>query len=433
MDTIYASANQNVSAIKIIRVTGPGAKKLPKVFNFTTPKPRQYFVTKLIYKHQFIDKAVVLWLPGPNTVTGEDVFELHVHGSVIIEELIYRALSDQKNFRIADKGEFTKRGFLNGKIDLSQAEAINDIINSETERQLEIANLQNQGNLREKINVWRKNILELSMKIELAIDFSDEEIPEDIEKEFLNKLDILIKEIKTSIKNSIFFKSIFAGFIVSIVGKPNAGKSSLMNYIANKDVSIVTKRPGTTRDVIEHKINLNGYPVYFNDTAGIRRTSSIIEKEGIKKTKKMINKSDIVLNLSADEDFELFLDNNIDYKKIINVRSKSDINTKNFKYEDISISIKKKTEMEKLLKKISDKIKDLEPRESSFLVNKRQVDCAKRALTALKRIKKISIFSETELVAEELRFSAAILSSITNPIDIEEIFDEIFSNFCIGK
>ena len=204
-----------------------------------------------------------------------------------------------------------------------------------------------------------------------------------------------------------------------------------MNYIAKKDVSIVTEQPGTTRDIIEQKINLNGYPVYFYDTAGVRKTSSLIEKEGIKKTKKMIKNSDIILNLSVDNDFELFSDNYD--KKIINVRSKSDINTKPFTNEDTSISIKNKKEMEKLLKKITDNISSLEPRESSFLVNKRQVDSAKNALKALKRIKNISIFLETELIAEELRLSSSALSSITNPIDIEEIFDEIFSNFCIGK
>ena len=431
MDTIYASANQNVSSIKIIRISGPEARKITKIFDFKLPKPKKYSVTKLTYKKRLIDKAVVFWLPGPNTITGEDIFELHIHGSIIIEDLVYQALSRQKKFRIANKGEFTKRGFLNGKIDLSQAEAINDIINAETEKQLEIANFQIDGNLRGKINLWRKQILDLSTKIELAIDFSDEEIPLNIEKEFLKNLDYLIKDIKISINNSAFYTSIRSGFLIVIVGKPNVGKSTLMNYIANKDVSIVTEQPGTTRDIIEQKINLNGYPVYFCDTAGVRKTSSLIEKEGIKKTKKMIKNSDIILNLSVDNDFELFSDNYD--KKIINVRSKSDINTKPFTNEDISISIKKKKEMEKLLKKISDNISSLEPRESSFLVNKRQVDSAKNALKALKRIKNISIFLETELIAEELRLSSSALSSITNPIDIEEIFDEIFSNFCIGK
>ena len=194
MDTIYASANQNVSAIKIIRISGPHARKIPKIFNFKLPKPKEYFVTKLQHENKLIDKGVVIWLPGPNTVTGEDVFELQVHGSVVIEDLIYRALSKQKNFRIAEKGEFTKRGFFNGRMDLSQAEAVNDIINSETEKQLEIANFQKKGILTEKIKAWRKQLLELSMKVELAIDFSDEEIPQNIQKEFMRKLGFLIKD-----------------------------------------------------------------------------------------------------------------------------------------------------------------------------------------------------------------------------------------------
>ena len=162
---------KNVSPIKIIRVTGPGARKISKIFDFKLPRPKKYSVTKLIYKNKFIDKAVVIWLPGPNTITGEDIFELHIHGSIIIEDLVYQALSRQKKFRIADKGEFTKRGFLNGKIDLSQAEAVNDIINAETEKQLEIANFQIDGNLRKKINIWRKDLLDLITKIELQLIF----------------------------------------------------------------------------------------------------------------------------------------------------------------------------------------------------------------------------------------------------------------------
>ncbi len=431
MDTIFASANQNVSAIKIIRVSGSEAKNIPDIFNFSRPKPRKHVVRKLIYKNRLIDIAVVFWLPGPKTVTGEDIFELHVHGSMIIEDLIYKAMLNQKNFRLAEKGEFTKRGFLNGIIDLSQVEAINDIINAETEKQLELANLHAEGNLKKKIEDWRKQLVNLIMKTELIIDFSDEDIPKNIEKMFVDKLDLLITELDSTIKNSNFFQTIRNGFTVSIIGKPNVGKSSLMNHIANKKISIVTKYAGTTRDVLEHKINLNGYPIYLNDTAGIRKTKSKIEKEGVKKAKEMINKSDIVLNLSADGDFEIPIKRK--KSKIINIRTKSDINTKKFKNEDLSISIKKKIQIDKLLKRIFNVIQETEPKESSFLINKRQESCAKSALLALKRIKKVSLFNSAELVAEELRLAAAALSSVTTIIDIDEIFDEIFLNFCIGK
>ena len=431
METIFASSNQYVSAIKIIRISGPQAKKIPKIFNFDRIKPKTFQVRKLKYNQKTIDTVPVVWLPGPKTYTGEDIYELHIHGAASIEEKIYSILLNERNFRIADKGEFTKRAVLNGRIDLTQAEAVNDLINSETEKQLELANSILDGDLKQILFQWREQIIKLSSNIEALIDFSDEDIPEGVDSHFKKTLNSLIDQIRESLKFSSYSRSIRNGFIVSIIGKPNVGKSSLMNSIIDKNVSIVTNIAGTTRDLIEYKKNLNGFAVYFNDTAGIRETDSLIEEEGIKKTKEIILNSDIILNLSDKGEFTLPFE--LKKLKTINISTKSDLNSRNFKNQDISISVKHNKGIKQLLNMIFNKLKELEPNEPTMLSNLRQINGVKKALKALKRIKNLSLKKETELVAEELRLSSSAISNITSVVDIDEILDEIFNKFCIGK
>ena len=184
-DTIFASSSQFKSAIKIIRISGKNAKKIPNIFNFKRPKPRTFVLRKLIYKDNIIDNAPVVWLPKDNSFTGEDTFEIHIHGSIVIEKLIFKILSSYKNFRSAEPGEFTKRATLNGKIDLVQAESINEIINAQTEKQLSVAQAQLDGSLSNVVNNWRKETIYISSLIESLIDFSDEDIPEELNGLFL--------------------------------------------------------------------------------------------------------------------------------------------------------------------------------------------------------------------------------------------------------
>ena len=338
METIFAPSTQNVSAIKIIRISGPRAKEIPKIFDFAQNTPKKFQIRKLKYKNKTIDTVPVIWLPGPNTYTGEDVFELHIHGALSIEAKIYEILV-KRNFKMAEKGEFTKRAVINGKIDLTQAEAVNDLINSETDKQLELANLNLEGKLKRTLYKWRNNLIELSSDIETLIDFSDEEVPKDLDDLFKHKLNILIKDIEKSLKFSKYSSSLRSGFIISIIGKTNVGKSSLMNRLVNKDVSIVTDIHGTTRDLIEVKINLRGFPVHIVDTAGIRKTNSKVEKLGISRTREIILKSDIILNLSDKGEFFLPVSskNNI----IINVLTKNDLDHNNSSEQHISIRQKK--------------------------------------------------------------------------------------------
>ena len=436
-DTIFASSNQLKSAIKIIRITGKEAKKIPKIFNFKKPEPRRFTLKKLMYKKNVVDYAPVIWLPKNKSFTGEDTYEIYIHGSSVIERLVYKALSSYKNFRLAGSGEFTKRATLNGNIDLIQAESINEIINSETEKQLSIAQSQLDGSLSRVINNWRLEVVYMSSLIESLIDFSDEDIPKETANLFWQKLSDLRKRIKGSIDSAKLSFLIKEGFTVAIIGKPNVGKSSLINTLTKLDISIVSNIPGTTRDVIQQKIDLNGLPVTLYDTAGIRKTNNQIEKKGVELAINVMKKSNLILNLCEDGNFHI---NNIEKsllddrrKKIINVKTKVDLKKTSNKKSDVEISSKTNFGINNLLKKIYSYLSSLEPNETSLITSERQIFHSKKALNALNRIQKLSITEETELIAEELRLASKHISNITSLIDNEEVLDKIFSSFCIGK
>ena len=432
MDTIFSSATGNFkSAIKIIRVSGKKSKTIPDIFFYKQTNPKEASVRKLYDKDQnLIDKAIVIYFPGPKTATGEDLYEIHIHGSLIIEKKLYEILNNQRDFRIAEPGEFTKRAFLNGIIDLTQAEGLNDLINSETEEQLKLSTSQYEGKLSNKLNFWRSEIVFLLSKLEALIDFSDEELPSDLENIFLEKVSYLLKEMKSSVKESFYGERLRDGFIVTIIGRPNVGKSSLINCLSNKKIAIVTNEPGTTRDVLEVMLDFSGYPVFLIDTAGIRESKSKIEKIGIKKALNKAKKSDVVLILSDTCDFiapELTKN-----QKIIFVQTKSDLK-KEIREDAHQISVKQNIGINELIEKIVSYFISLSPRESVYLTRLRHVDGVKNAIVALDRLNKINLNNNAELVAEELRVAAISIGSITKIIDVEEVLDDIFNSFCIGK
>ena len=436
-DTIFASSSPFSSAIKIIRISGEKAYKIPKIFGFKKPEAKTFSLRKLSYNNKVIDYAPVIWLPKNSSFTGEDTYEIYAHGSIIIERLIYDALSSHDGFRQAKAGEFTKRAVLSGNLDLTQAESINDIINAQTEKQLDQAQAQLSGSLSREINQWRKEIVSLASLIESLLDFSDEDIPEEINDLFLKQLIEVSKKIDVAVKNASFSTYIREGFSVVIVGKPNVGKSSLMNTLTKLEASIVSDTPGTTRDVIQQKINLQGLPVTFHDTAGLRKTKNKIEKKGINLALNTIKNSNLILNLSDDGEF-YFKEPNLNFwidnkTPVINVRTKVDLKITNKDRSEIKISSKKNIGINKLLKTIHTYLTNLEPPETSLITSDRQTLYAKKALKALKRIRKLCIVNETELIAEELRLASKCISNITSIIDNEEILDEIFSKFCIGK
>ena len=432
MDTIFSSASGYLkSAIKIIRISGTRSNHIPKIFSYEPTKPRLASFRNLYDKNKnLLDKVIVIYFPGPNTVTGEDLCELHIHGSLMVEKKIYDILINQEGFRIANPGEFTKRAFFNNIIDLTQAEGLNDLINSETEAQLNLSMSQYQGDLLKKLNLWRKKIIYLLSKLEAIIDFSDEELPTDLELVFNNEVLCILKEMKKGIKSSSYGEKLRNGFIVTIIGSPNVGKSSLINFLSKRKVAIVTNEPGTTRDILEVVLDFNGMPVILNDTAGIRDPTSKIEKIGIRKAKEKARISDVVLVLSDNNDFDVFPLK--PSQKVYYIHTKSDLNKKKSSIGH-SISTKNNEGIQELTEMIVKHFNSLSPRENAYLTNQRHIEGVKKAIFALQRLTMLDISNKPELAAEDLRIAAASIGSITNIIDVEEILDDIFNNFCIGK
>ncbi len=432
MDTIFSSASSSQkSAIKIIRVSGSKTKHIPKIFSFKPTQPRVASLRKIYdLKNNVIDNALIIYFPGPNTVTGEDVLEFHIHGSLLIEKKIYEVLTNIKTFRVAARGEFTKRAFLNGILDLTQAEGLNDLINSETESQFKISMSQYEGTLSSKISSWRDEVIWLLSRLEALIDFADEELPAELEKLFNLKVLKILNEMEKSVKYSSYGQRIRNGFIITLLGRPNVGKSTLVNYLSDKKAAIVTDEAGTTRDIIEVIMDFDGFPVILNDTAGIRHTESEVEKIGVKKALEKAEMSDLILILSDNEDFS-YPELKSRCKKIL-VHTKSDL--KKIPNKNIhNISVKENIGIGKLINTIVKHLKSLTPKQNVLLTRKRHVEAIKRSIYALNDLQKFDLNNNPELASENLRIVAKEIGSITNIIDVEEILDDIFSNFCIGK
>ena len=432
MDTIFSSASSSQkSAIKVIRVSGSETKKIPKIFSFKATKPRVASLRKIYdYNRNIIDNALIIYFPGPNTVTGEDIIEFHIHGSTIIEKKIYDVLTKTKRFRLASRGEFTKRAFLNGILDLSQAEGLNDLINSETENQFKLSMSQYEGALSNKINLWRDEVVWLLSKLEALIDFSDEELPPELAQTFNLKVLKILEDMKRSVKYSNYGERIRNGFVITLLGCPNVGKSSLINYLSDKRVAIVTDEAGTTRDIIEVTMDFEGFPVILNDTAGIRSTKSEVEKIGVKRALEKAEVSDLILILSDNEDFSV-PELKSTCKKIL-VHTKSDLK-KSLTKGVYNISVKQNLGIDELINSIVNHLKSLAPKQDAFLTRKRHKEAIKRSIYHLNELHKFDLNTNPEIASENLRIVAKEIGSITNIIDVEEILDDIFSNFCIGK
>ena len=320
--TIYAlSTGPGISGIAVIRVSGRNtADVVKKITGNKLPTPRVANLTKFnkIGTKELIDEGVIIWFPGPNSYTGEDLAEFHVHGSRAVINAMHSSISKIKNCRLAEPGEFTKRAFQNGKINLLKAESIADLISSETEIQRKQALKIMSGKSSDKFNSWRERLLKILSHIEAKIDFPDEDLPQNIISEIRTTSNTILGEIKKTINDQKVGERIREGFKIAIVGPTNAGKSSLLNYLSKRDVAIVSEIAGTTRDVIETHLNLDGYPVVLSDTAGIRNSKNEIEKKGIK----------IALNRAEDADLKLVIVSakNLNFTKVLkNLLSKNAI------------------------------------------------------------------------------------------------------------
>jgi len=439
-DTIFAPITAvGSSAISVFRVSGEKSNDILKILikNKTLPVERRLTLKKIYHpyiKNEIIDICLICWMPKPNSYTGEDSFEIFCHGGNATSLAFINCLSKIKGLRYATAGEFSKRALINGKIDLIKAEAINDIIFAENEKQRALSMKQLNKGLSIPINHWRQTMINTLSKIEATIDFSDEEdVPEKIN--ISSELSKIIKQIKEVINEGNLCDLIFKGLKVTFTGPPNSGKSSLFNYIIKKEKSIVTKIPGTTRDVIENKITYNGYQITFFDTAGIRKTKNLVEKEGIKKALKAIKDADLVLNVNditntkknvtSRNSWQIF--NKIDMKGLAS-RKKTSQQKKTF-FISAKTGEGVDTLLEAIYRHIVNKTKRREENQF-FYTNQRQKIDLEKALTDLSN----AIFEKNEeIVAEHLRSAINNLERILGKIDVEDVLGNIFSNFCIGK
>jgi len=442
--TIYAlSTGPGVSGIAIIRVSGSETAQVIKTLTGRKlPEARVATLRKInkINTSELIDEGIILWFPGPESYTGEDMAEIQVHGSKAVIEALHSSISQVDNCRLAEPGEFTKLAFQNGKINLLKAESIADLISAETEIQRQQAVKIMNGKSAEKFNELREKILKILSHLEAKIDFPDEDLPEDILKNIKKISKEVSEKIKKILDDQRVGERIREGFKIAIIGPTNAGKSSLLNHLSNRDVAIVSEVAGTTRDIIETHLNIDGYPVVVSDTAGIRESKNEIEKKGIK----------LALNKAEDADLKLIVIDakSLDFKgvfkelmdeKAILVINKSDLLTENLssnikKFDHVLISIKNELKLDDLIFKIKNKLKNkFISSEDILITRERHRMHLEQCLGHLKNFEEKNEAEDFDIAAEDLRLATRHLGMIVGKVDVEEILGSIFKDFCVGK
>ena len=442
--TIYAlSSGPGISGLAVIRVSGPETKRIiENLTNSPPPKPRYATLKKFskINTNELIDEGILLWFPGPQSYTGEDMAEFHVHGSRAVIEAIHTAISKIGDCRLAEPGEFTKIAFQNGKINLLKAESISDLISAETEMQRQQATKIMSGKSSEKFNDLRNRLLKILSNVEAKIDFPEEDLPDEIIKNIKIESKKIKEEIQKILSDNKVGELIREGFKIAIVGPTNAGKSSLLNFLSNRDVAIVSEIAGTTRDVIEVHLNLDGYPVLISDTAGIRDSKDEIEKKGVKLALKKAENSDlnIILIEPKSADFTGFLNDLVNEKGLI-VVNKSDLGIEKIdqeikKYKPIYLSVKEEKNLDVLIKAIKEKLKKKFIKSDDVLITReRHRQNLEQCVFHLNNFEKKNSLEEFDKASEDLRLATRHLGVIVGKVDVEEILGSIFNDFCIGK
>jgi len=440
---IYAlSTGRGPSGIAIIRLSGKNALKISELISQRKNlkfKELNYCKFYNPSNNALIDEGLLLSFPAPNSFTGDDLVEFHIHGSNAIISYFLKVLSEQNNCRLAEAGEFTKIAFQNNKIDLIEAESIGDLIHAETELQRQQAVNLVQGNASNYYNDLREKLIKSLAYIEAKIDFAEDDLPESVLKEVQKSIKEVHSDIKKILEDHKVGEKIRDGFRVSIVGEVNAGKSSLLNLLSKRDVAIVSEEKGTTRDVIEVYLNIDGYPVILADTAGIRDSKNEIEKKGISLAIKKSKESDLNLVMidNSSESISPKISNLINEDSIV-VLNKSDVDSKqnhNFnKVEVVLISVKNNKNIIELTTLIKEKLSRKFTTSSNVLITRERHrvklnECLKEIENFLKK----NLNKDIEIAAEDLRLATRHLGAIVGKVDVEEILCSIFKDFCIGK
>ncbi|AFC70269.1 tRNA uridine(34) 5-carboxymethylaminomethyl synthesis GTPase MnmE [Rickettsia amblyommatis] len=445
METIFAQSSAfGKAGVAVFRISGP---KSLEVLQLLTG--RKDFKSRLMYYQQItvpetkelIDNVMVVYFKSPGSFTGEDVVEIHTHGSKAISIMLTNALLNIAGIRLAEAGEFTKRAFLNNKFDLTAAEGIADLINAETIMQHKQAIRQVSGKLEELYNNWRSQLLKIISLLEAYIDFPDEDIPDTVLNEVTNTHTILVNTISEYLNDNRKGELLRSGLKLAIIGPPNVGKSSLLNFLMQRDIAIVSNIAGTTRDIIEGHLDIGGYPIILQDTAGIREESSdIIEQEGIKRAINSAKTADIKiimfdaekLDSSINEDIINLIDENtiIIINKIDLIEASKIFSIEN-KYKCLRVSVKNNIALSSILKNIENIAENMAGfTETPYITNQRHRNYLQQALSHLTAF---SLDNDLVLATEDIRMTARCIGAITGVINVEEILGEIFKNFCIGK
>lgn len=442
-DTIYAlSSGAGAAGVAVIRISGPATDKVLQMLGVTElPAARYAALHKIVSPKtgDVLDQALVLRFPGPGSFTGEDIAELHIHGGDAVLASVFEALRASGMARMAENGEFTRRAFENGKLDLTSAEAIGDLVAARTDEQRKLALRQYDGDLATLYDGWRKELIDVLGYAEAEIDFSDEELPEALHKQVVQRINVIKQAVVKHSNTALLGERIRSGFPISIIGAPNVGKSSLLNALAKRDVAIVSSMAGTTRDVIEVEMNLGGYAVSISDTAGIRDSMDKIEAEGVRRAE--ARAADAALRLVVVEAGNMGIPDRVSAlmdRDTIVLRNKIDLiggstnaGIPGFDGEVIPISVQSGAGIEGLIGRLGELVQErLSAVEGPVPTRQRHREALADTIESLERA---GLGALPELVAEDIRLAARSLGRITGRIDIDEVLDTIFRDFCIGK
>jgi tRNA modification GTPase len=446
-DTIIALATPpGVGAISVIRLSGPySIQAADSVFSgkirLIDAHTHTIHYGKVIDDCDIVDDVLVSVFKAPNSYTGEDCIEISSHGSPLISQKLISVILNNCDVRLAEPGEFTKRAFLNGKMDLTQAEAVADLINSRTAISLRGFRNQLDGLLSSKVTFLRTCLIEISSFIELELDFAEENIEFVQRTQLIEKIDKILREIEILLGSYSFGKIIRDGINVAIVGEPNVGKSSLLNYLLKESRAIVSEIPGTTRDTIREEVSIDGFMFRLYDTAGLRASDDLIEKEGIERSREAVRKSDLVLfigdvNVGFSSIIEKDLAELNSSIEIVKVLNKIDLGIKGSYSEDFRISAVSGVGIFKLLIGVKNLaiLNSSYTEKSALVTNVRHYDCLKKAKENLLNAKNTATSNLSgEFLASDLRAAETAMAEIIGEVTTEEILNNIFSKFCIGK
>ena len=444
-DTIYAiSSGSGRAGVAVIRISGPHSPDLLQHLCSGEIQARHAHLKTLRHPvtGDLLDQAVVLWFPAPGSFTGEDVAELHIHGGGAVIAAVMDAIGCVGGLRMAEAGEFTRRAFYNGKFDLTGIEAISDLVAAETEQQRRQALMQLRGGLSDQLNQWRGSLIDILAYVEAGIDFSDEEdVGDDVNRHMVSNILDLKNQIGDHLNDQRAGERLRDGLQVVIAGPVNAGKSSLLNGLAKRDVAIVSEHAGTTRDVIEVHLDLNGFPVTVSDTAGLRDCGDQIEEEGVRRARKKMETADIILwttdGTIEEAPFDFAIDSD---QTLIRLRNKCDIDSDRIypkldedDYPILAISAKTGAGFDRLVDSITDIAMTIQSSgETAIITRARHRQALVEIVDVLSKVLDTPDLAD-ELIAENLRICTRELGRLTGRVDVEDLLDVIFNDFCVGK